>query len=108
MKKVITTVGTSLVTNYMSEDVQLEFKMSNTYKDIKDGFEKLNNKSSLDYDSPKYARYIKKIKEVLLETWLKRIKKYENEEGNSEERYTWEIDASVKLNVDCCAEIKTI
>lgn len=93
MKAIITTVGTSLFTNYMSESTR-NF-LDRNYTDIKEGFEKLENKYTNEYDEDN--EYIKDLKEVIESNWITGLKvnkdKIEHYEG---------------INENSCAEIKSI
>ncbi|WP_434565324.1 hypothetical protein PQ689_04980 [Thermoanaerobacterium thermosaccharolyticum] len=95
MKKVLTTVGTSIFTNYMSDDVCKAYDKD--YEGIKTEFRQLEKESCNEYE--KNTRYINKIKNIICNLWLKGIHKNSNKE--------WEV-CDNELNIDSCAEIKSI
>ncbi len=96
MKKIITTVGASLFTNYMDIDVKSTFGEKN-YKDIRDDINNLKNQGVSNYDNFKYE--IKELKETIENLWLKGIMK---SQGN------WVLTEKSFINFHASAEISSI
>jgi putative CRISPR-associated protein (TIGR02619 family) len=97
MIKIITTVGTSLFTNYTKNEVRDSF-LNDDYQNISDELKKLEKLSSSDYNNQKSGRTIDKVKSVIENKWLKGLIKKDDE---------WEIKENA-LNQDASAEIKSI
>lgn len=93
MKNVITSVGTSLFTNYMDKDIR---RILDTTENIEEEFGYLKNKDSSEYLNNRY--YIKKIKKVLTNNWIVGIHKIDNE---------WTVEKEIS-NCDASAEIKSL
>lgn len=93
MYRVITTVGTSLITNYCDEEVRnLEGYVS--IKQDLDRLEKLNK--DIVFEGKNLI--VRKLEKKLSDYWIKGLKK--DAEGN-----WYKTD---EYNEDCCAEIKTL
>jgi CRISPR/Cas system-associated protein Csm6 len=97
IKKIITTVGTSLFVNYTKGEVRDSFDNDN-YQDISDLLKELENLPSSEYNNPKYQRTIRNIKAVIVNKWLKGIIKKDHD---------WQIKDG-ELNLDASAEIKSL
>ncbi|MCX7874627.1 MAG: hypothetical protein N2321_00510 [Melioribacteraceae bacterium] len=96
-KKIITTVGTSLFTNYTKGEVRDSF-INDDYQDINDLLKELENLTSSEYNNPKFQRTIRNIKAVIENKWLKGLIK--TDDG-------WEIKEE-EFNLDASAEIKSL
>lgn len=94
MFRIITTVGTSLITNYRDKEVS-EIVDDGSITDIElDRLDKLTPKEVLEGND----QTVNKIQKKLNGLWIKGLSK--DEDGN------WDlVDA---YNKDCCAEIKTL
>ena len=92
--RVITTVGTSMFTNYMDSKVEKAFECNKNYESIKKDFDKVD--MSLEQYDEKVDR-INNMKNILNNYWIKGISKYEGE---------WEFKAD-EYNFDASAEIKS-
>ena len=104
MKKIITTVGTSLFTNYISEDVNLLMevetnKKSKASKEVKSAIKKLEKRSANEYKDEQLLPHIKKIKEEISKKWLKGFGKKDGE---------WEKTDEEQLNFFASAEITSL
>lgn len=97
MIKIITTVGTSLFTNYTKGEVKDSF-YNDDYQDISELLNELELLPSNEYYNQKYQRIIRGIKAVIENKWLKGIVKKKNE---------WELEEG-KLNSSASAEIKSL
>lgn len=96
MKKIITTVGTSLFTNYMMPEIQ---DCLEDYIGIEEEFEKLKYIPVKSYNDHKYRNYKKKLEKTICEKWLKGIEKIN---GN------WQATDLGKFNHDASAEITSL
>jgi len=97
MIKIITTVGTSLFTNYTKNEVEDSFSKG-YYQNISNELKELEKHPSSDYGSQKLNRTITLVKEVIKNKWLKGIIKKDGE---------WEVKEN-GLNQDASAEIKSL
>lgn len=93
MYRIITTVGTSLITNYMN----IEPKYPNGYVNINDMWRELNELTVKDVEL-EYEEVVNDIKKVLTNYWIKGLRKKQDGSWYESDEY----------NEDCCAEIKTL
>ncbi|SFI00522.1 CRISPR-associated protein (Cas_APE2256) [Tindallia magadiensis] len=95
-KTIITTVGTSLLSNYCKKEVGDAFDGEDEWKSrpVKDFENKVDGKSAKDFQKRE------KIVDDALSVWLNNIVKADN---------SWEmIDDPHHFNMDACAEVKTL
>lgn len=97
MIKIITTVGTSLFTNYCKSEVRDSF-INDDYQDISDSLKELEKLPSSDYNNQKYQFTIEKVKSVTENKWITGLFKQNND---------WEIKDG-ELNLNASAEIKSL
>ncbi len=98
MIQIVSTVGTSLFTNYMRKDVKNGFDIANKrYKEIAKEIEDLLLKPASKYDENN--RKIKNIKEIIKTNWFTGIHRAENKQ--------WEFEENA-LNTHASAEIKSL
>lgn len=95
MIKVITTVGTSLFTNYMREEVEIYLKDVTDDGGIREEFKKLENEAD--------ANAVKHIKRCIVPHWIQNIKQ-EPKDDKGKIKYV----QGAGLNISCCAEVQTI
>lgn len=96
MYRVITTVGTSLITNYQN----IKIINSKGYPVIKEDTLKRLDKLTLEQVKMESENVVKDLKNILDNWWIKGIRKVEER--------IWEKVNDNNYNVDCCAEIKTL
>lgn len=94
--KVITTVGTSLFTNYMRDEVNDYLKNITDDRGISTPF------SSLEKRKDSNNRHKKDIKKCIIPHWIEDIERYED--NNGEKKYK----KAKGLNIHCCAEVQTL
>jgi len=101
MKRIITTVGTSLFTNYMREDVHNTFdaKPEAQYESIKEHFDKLFLQPAAANPESRFERRMKNINTIIKNKWLSGIKRTGREE--------WQFEMGT-ANENASAEIKSI
>jgi len=99
MTTVITTVGTSLITNYMKPEVHDSLK--GNYTCIQKAFEKIEKVSESKYDEQEYKINITKIQDAISNKWIKGIKWVKEDD-------CWEIDETQTINCDASAEISSL
>jgi CRISPR/Cas system-associated protein Csm6 len=102
MKKIITTVGTSILTNYQKSDVQTKYiKPAHgiNYEEI--DIEYIDNNSTSAKDREDLERRCENIIDTIKERWLKGIQKQSGTWTN------WDKESS-KANIEASAEIKSI
>lgn len=97
MMKIITTVGTSLFTNYTKGEVKDSF-INDDYQDIGDALKELEKVPSSEYSDQRYYPQIRTIKSVIETKWIKGIVKKND---------YWEIKEG-EFNLDASAEIKSL
>lgn len=95
--RAITTVGTSMFTNYMDSKVEDSFECNNEeHESISDLFEELDSMNYEQYDDE--TNCINRMKNILNNYWIKGISKCEGE---------WEFKTD-EYNFDASAEIKSL
>lgn len=101
MKRIITTVGTSLFTNYMREDVYKTFGANPgaQYESIKENFDELFLQQAKSNAEPKYKNRCQKIESLIKKHWLIGIKRTGREQ--------WQFESGT-ANENASAEIKSI
>lgn len=97
MIKVITTVGTSLFTNYMRKEVQDDYLAKNNKQnyDISKSYKVLLKEQG--------GRVKNSVKTAVETHWIKDILQSKNNDGDLEYKYKANY-----LNIHCCAEVQTI
>lgn len=101
MKNIITTVGTSLFSNYMKPDVADVLEIGNKHSEndfVKKTYEQLMFKPASKFDENERA--IKYIKKILEENWFKGIIR---DESNN-----WILGEDTDFNTYASAEIKSL
>ncbi len=99
MKKVIATVGTSLITNYLKPEIKMI--LGKEYDCIKNAFDKLETQDASQYRSVDSKVYIDYIEDVILHKWMKGI------DWDMQVKY-WNLDNNILLNTAASAEISSI
>jgi len=99
MTTVITTVGTSLITNYMKPEVH--HSLEGNYTNIQEAFENIEKVSESKYDEQEYKINITKIQDAISNKWIKGIKWVKEDD-------CWEIDEAQTINRDASAEISSL
>jgi hypothetical protein len=95
--QIITTVGTSIMTNYIGQFETSFFKEPNNHMEsISTQYKKLEENTAKPFEK-------NKIIERLSKKWIKGIKKVKDANGNT----NWELN-NTSLNKNCCAEVQTI
>ncbi|TVM02760.1 MAG: hypothetical protein CV087_08705 [Candidatus Brocadia sp. WS118] len=103
MKTVITTVGTSLFTNYMREEVQKAFHAAGVrYEPIKENHDKLLDIPVSEYNQPKWRGRITNIERVVKENWFVGIEKqdhnlWKRSDGSFNQHASSEITSILKI-----------
>ena len=92
--RVITTVGTSIITNYIDSEVQ----KVDGYKKISAIIDKLDKIDKKDVKEKK-VNEVERVRAILNDIWIERYKKIGDR---------WEDIGGGGYNRDCCAEIKTL
>jgi CRISPR/Cas system-associated protein Csm6 len=101
-KRIITTVGTSMLENYNTTEVN--DCMKNDYKAIGTAFKEIkikSNTSSINYDD--YDIEIEEITDIIQKNWFKGIHKVKDERGE----WKWKKEVDI-LNKNASAEITSI
>jgi len=101
-RKIITTVGTSLFTNYQKSEIKNI--LGQNYESIDTELERLEKVDVANYNNQRYMGDINKIQRTITNKWLRNIVKKENK---------WEISINDTpenntLNIDASAEIKSL
>jgi hypothetical protein len=99
MSKIITTVGTSVLTNYQKQEVVIAWEASNEKKYTPINLKELEEKGASEYDN--FLSKSGAIKKVITNFWLRGIKR-------KEDGYYSVLDDENKLNTEASAEIKSI
>ncbi len=99
MTKVITTVGTSVITNYLMPEIKV--MLGDEYECIAEAVDKLEPRDASQYNISDFSTYINKIKRTILSKWLKGI------DWDSKAGY-WTTGDSELMNVAASAEISSI
>lgn len=99
MKKVITTVGTSLITNYQRE--KNGGTLVGAFKCIDREVENFESLDSSKYDSAENVNDIATIKEVIQSKWVQGVRWHE-------ERDAWVLDSQATGNGKASAELSTL
>jgi len=99
VKKVITTVGTSLITNYQRE--KNGGTLVGAFKCIDREVEKFEPLDSSKYDSAENVNDIATIKEVIQSKWVQGVRWHE-------ERDAWVVDSKATGNTKASAELSTL
>lgn len=99
MKKVITTVGTSVITNYLRPEIKV--MLGDEYECIAEAVDNLESQDASQYNTSGSSTYIKAIKEVILSKWMKGI----DWDLRAE---CWTTGSSLLFNAAASAEISSI
>jgi len=99
MTKVITTVGTSVITNYLMPEIKV--MLGDEYECIAEAVDILELRDASQYNISDSSTYIKRIKEIILSKWLKGI------DWDSKAGY-WITGNNELMNVAASAEISSI
>lgn len=104
MIHIITTVGTSIFTNYKHEDVKFELEKQKIDFSIEDAYKKLLKENN-------NTTYKDKIYQKVTENFLSGFSKkkiIKKNDWSERIEIKWETAENDKHNYDCCAETKTI
>lgn len=93
--RAITTVGTSMFTNYMDSKVEDSFECNNEeHESISDLFEELDSMNYEQYDDE--TNCINRMKNILNNYWIKGISKCEGEWEFKTDEYNFDASADRK------------
>jgi CRISPR/Cas system-associated protein Csm6 len=112
--KIITTVGTSIFTNYQNKNKVLRTYSDFRYKDINTIIEDLDNTTSAsDYTNSRYLGNIMRVKQVISKLWIAKEKScaelqtlYKIAEETEEELEVYLLATDTVLSVLACELIK--